>query len=131
MSVDQGDLPVHIEQLRTAQRINVVGTSGTGKSTLIRTVIGLETPDAGKIHIDGKDVHSLEPHQLARLRRRIGYLFQSGALLNWMTVAENVELPLLEHRRHMTASERRDRVIEKLKLDGKQYILVLHRTKKS
>ena len=92
----------------------IIGRSGSGKSVTIRQMVGLDTPDAGTVRAFGQELANLKPRELSQLRLRIGYLFQSGALLNWMTVGENVELPLLEHRRRMKAKERRDRVMEKL-----------------
>ena len=94
----------------------IIGRSGSGKSVSIRQMVGLDTPDAGTVRVFGQDLAKLNTRDLLRLRLRIGYLFQSGALLNWMTVAENVELPLLEHRRKLKAEERRKLVIEKLRL---------------
>jgi len=94
----------------------IIGRSGSGKSVSIRQMVGLDTPDAGTVRVFGQDLAKLNTRDLLRLRLRIGYLFQSGALLNWMTVGENVELPLLEHRRRMKEKERRDKVTEKLAL---------------
>ncbi len=83
--------------VRKGETMVVIGSSGTGKSTLLRTIIGLTEPDKGRIFVDGQDVLSLTPKKLAVLRRRMGYLFQSGALINWLTVAENLALPLVEN----------------------------------
>jgi phospholipid/cholesterol/gamma-HCH transport system ATP-binding protein len=94
----------------------IIGRSGTGKSVSIRHIIGLEQPDEGRVVVFGKDLAGMRRSERDAMRLKMGYLFQSGALLNWMTIAENVELPLVEHRRKMPAAERRARVIEKLRL---------------
>lgn len=74
----------------------IVGPSGTGKSVTLKHLVRLVTPTSGTVLVDGVDVAECDERTLASIRRRIGYLFQSGALLAWMTVAENVALPLRE-----------------------------------
>lgn len=74
----------------------IVGPSGTGKSVTLKHLVRLLTPTSGRVTFDGTDVASCSDDELAKVRRRIGYLFQGGALLAWMTVAENVALPLRE-----------------------------------
>lgn len=74
----------------------IVGPSGTGKSVTLKHLVRLIEPDAGRILFDGTDVVSCGAAELAAIRSRIGYLFQGGALLAWLTVAENVALPLRE-----------------------------------
>ena len=85
-------------EVRKGETLVVIGASGTGKSTLLRTIIGLTRPDGGTVTVDGRNVHAMGRRELSRLRRRMGYLFQSGALINWLTVAKNVGLPLVEGR---------------------------------
>jgi len=75
----------------------ILGESGVGKSTLLRLIGGLTRPDSGAVRVAGEDVARLRHADLYRLRDRIGMLFQYGALLDSMTVAENVALPLREH----------------------------------
>ena len=75
----------------------IMGQSGCGKSTLLRSLAGLLRPKSGRIVIGGKDINALHPHELDLLRLRWGMLFQNAALLNSMTVGENIALPLLEH----------------------------------
>ena len=75
----------------------IMGGSGCGKSTLLRIMIGSIKPTAGKVTVLGKNIAQLNETQLDELRKRIGILFQSGALFNSMTVGENVALPLQEH----------------------------------
>lgn len=75
----------------------IMGGSGSGKSTLLRHLIGSLAPDAGSVHVLGKDLSQLDDEGLNNLRKKIGILFQSGALFNSMTIAENVALPLQEH----------------------------------
>lgn len=77
----------------------VLGASGGGKSTLLRHVIGLQKPLAGQILIGGVNIFALSSRAFRRLRRRMGVLFQDGALLGSLTSAENVALPLSEHLR--------------------------------
>jgi phospholipid/cholesterol/gamma-HCH transport system ATP-binding protein len=77
----------------------VLGGSGCGKSTLLKHCIGLLTPTAGRVHILGQELHSLEGKERVDLLKRIGVLFQYGALLGSITVGENVALPLREHTR--------------------------------
>lgn len=74
----------------------IVGPSGTGKSVTLKHLVGLIEPDEGHIFFDGTDVANCTAAELEGVRRRLGYLFQSGALLAWLTVAENVALPLRE-----------------------------------
>ena len=96
----------------------IIGCSGTGKSVSLRHIVGLETPDEGVIRVFGKDLQKLKKSELADLRLRLGFLFQSGALLNWMSLEENVALPLIEHRKGISADEVEVRVLEKLRLVG-------------
>jgi phospholipid/cholesterol/gamma-HCH transport system ATP-binding protein len=75
----------------------ILGGSGSGKSTLLRHLIGLQRPSAGQIQMKGRDLTTMGPGELVELRKRMGILFQSGALFNSMTVGANVALPLREH----------------------------------
>ena len=75
----------------------ILGASGGGKSTLLKTMITALTPDSGEVVIDGADVARMEERELAAVRRKFGVLFQDGALLNSLTVAENIALPIRYH----------------------------------
>lgn len=77
----------------------IVGGSGSGKSTLLRLIIGAQQPDAGSVKLFGSDLGSMSHKQLDKARKKIGMLFQTGALFSSKTVRENVELPLREHTR--------------------------------
>ncbi len=79
--------------------LGVVGGSGSGKSVLLRTIVGLNPPAAGHIEVLGQDTRSLDDAQWRRLESRWGVLFQSGALFSSLTVADNVLVPLKEHTR--------------------------------
>jgi phospholipid/cholesterol/gamma-HCH transport system ATP-binding protein len=75
----------------------IIGRSGCGKSVMLKHIVGLLTPDAGFVRVDGRDVHTLRPKELFSLRRTIGFVFQGAALFDSMTVWENVVLSLYEH----------------------------------
>jgi phospholipid/cholesterol/gamma-HCH transport system ATP-binding protein len=75
----------------------IMGPSGTGKTTLLRLIGGQWRPTAGTVHVDGQNVHALRRPDLYRLRKRMGMLFQSGALFTHLSVFENVAFPLREH----------------------------------
>jgi len=75
----------------------VMGPSGCGKSTMLRMLIGAEAPDSGEVFIDGVDIHSPQRKVRDAARRKFGVLFQSSALLNGLTVAQNVALPIQRH----------------------------------
>jgi phospholipid/cholesterol/gamma-HCH transport system ATP-binding protein len=75
----------------------ILGGSGSGKSTLLRHLIGLQRPSRGQILVRGRDVAAMGSAELTEVRKRMGILFQSGALLNSMSVGDNVALPLREH----------------------------------
>jgi phospholipid/cholesterol/gamma-HCH transport system ATP-binding protein len=91
----------------------ILGRSGSGKSVALRQLNGLEKPDAGRVVFDGVDLAALEERELFPIRRRIGMLFQSGALFDSMNVLENVAFALREHT-DLSASEIRERVRHKL-----------------
>ena len=80
--------------VRRGEILGVVGGSGTGKSVLMRSIIGLQIPDAGDIRVFGQSTIGSEPDEEAAVRSRWGVLFQGGALFSMLTVAENVEVPL-------------------------------------
>src|SRR5580692_11321460 len=82
--------------LRSGEVLAVVGASGSGKSVLLRTLLGLIRPAAGRIEAFGQDLATLDAAGMRRLERRWGVLFQDGALFSSLTVAENVAVPLKE-----------------------------------
>jgi len=92
------------------QTLAVLGRSCTGKSVLLRLIIGLETPDSGLIRINGQNVVGLALDRMSEIRKKMGFLFQHAALYDSLTVAGNVAFPLEHHRRGMSKSERGDRV---------------------
>jgi len=75
----------------------IVGGSGTGKSVLLRTMLGLQRPAAGTVEIEGRDITAASPQELLGIKRRYGVTFQQGALFTSLTVAQNVELPIAEY----------------------------------
>lgn len=83
--------------VRRGEILSIVGGSGTGKSVLLRTIVGLNRPRAGKVRVFGEDLLALPPARRMAVERRFGVLFQKGALFSSLTVAENVALPLIEH----------------------------------
>ena len=103
--------------IRGGQVTAIMGPSGTGKTTLLKLIGGQLRPDAGSIRIDGQDVHRISRKALYELRRRMGMMFQSGALLTDLTVFENVAFPLREHTR-LPESMIRDLVLMKLQAVG-------------
>ena len=76
----------------------IIGQSGVGKTTILRHIAGFFDPDHGDVFIEAERMNGADPAKKSRLRERMGFLFQSGALINWLTVRENVALPLAEHR---------------------------------
>ncbi len=95
----------------------IVGPSGTGKSVTLKHMVRLLTPTSGSVWIDGTEVSALYGSDLDKVRGRFGYLFQGGALLGWMTVAENIALPLRENTR-MSEAEIAAQVEKALELVG-------------
>jgi phospholipid/cholesterol/gamma-HCH transport system ATP-binding protein len=83
-------------RINAGEIVAVVGPSGTGKSVTLKHFVGLLKPDSGKIFLGDEEISSASGKDLARIRQRFGYLFQSGALLGWLSVAENIALPLRE-----------------------------------
>lgn len=102
------DLEVH-----SGECLGIMGGSGTGKSVALRHVIGLIQPDSGKVEVFGQDVTAITPARLRALRRRVGFVFQEGALVGWMTVQDNLALPLRE-RGKLDEDEIQARVAEAL-----------------
>ncbi|QDP19762.1 ABC transporter ATP-binding protein [Sphingomonas xanthus] len=95
-----GDQVIHEGLNLDVQRgeiLGVVGGSGTGKSVLMRSIIGLQTPDAGEIRVLGENMIARDEDEAKNIRRRWGVLFQNGALFSTLTVAENVEVPIREY----------------------------------
>jgi phospholipid/cholesterol/gamma-HCH transport system ATP-binding protein len=99
------------------ETLTVLGRSGTGKSVLLKLIIGLENMDAGSICIQGQEIAGLALNEMNRLRINMGFLFQHAALYDSLTVEQNVAFPLERHSK-MPESERRDRVKELLSSVG-------------
>jgi phospholipid/cholesterol/gamma-HCH transport system ATP-binding protein len=96
------------------ETLAVLGRSGTGKSVLLRLIIGLEKPDSGSVRIHGKDTAGLTLDQLSDIRKKMGFLFQHAALYDSLTVAQNVAFPLQHHKKDMSKTEQSERVRELL-----------------
>ncbi|HXH54091.1 MAG TPA: ABC transporter ATP-binding protein [Sphingomicrobium sp.] len=88
-------------EVRRGEILGVVGGSGTGKSVLMRSIIGLQRPEAGEIEVLGEDMIDRTEDEAKNIRRRWGVLFQAGALFSTLTVAENVEVPIREYFPHI------------------------------
>ncbi len=96
--------------------VAILGGSGAGKSLILKSIIGLISPDEGSISIDGKEIVGMDPKELYRVRKRIGFLFQGSALYDSMSVRGNLEFAL----RHIALdkAEKRERVVRQLRLVG-------------
>ncbi len=108
-------------QVRRGETLAVLGRSGTGKSVLLRIIVGLQSPDSGEALILGKNMSSASSEEISEVRTQMGFLFQHAALYDSLTVEENVAFPLVHHRRDLSASEKRDRVkdlLHEVGLDG-------------
>ncbi len=103
--------------IRRGEILAVVGGSGSGKSVLLRTLIGLNRPSAGSVRVFGEDLLTLPEQRRSRVERRFGVLFQQGALFSSLTVIENIALPLIEHAGLSRASAERLAAV-KLALTG-------------
>ena len=108
------DLSLSVER---GKCLVVIGPSGTGKSVLLKHVVGLIAPDAGEVLYDGRRIDRLPPRTLMSVRTEFGFLFQQGALFDSMTVGENVAFPMVEHS-PLRPAEVRDRVEQKLAMVG-------------
>ena len=94
--------PKHVHRglsfkLLTGECLGLIGGSGSGKSVILRALIGLEKPDSGSIKIDGVDITQFKENDLVPVRKRVAYAFQGGALFDSMTVFDNLAYPLREH----------------------------------
>jgi len=104
--------------LQKGENVVILGKSGSGKSVFIKCVIGLMEPDAGNITVLEQDISNLSMQQLDQLRAKVGFLFQSNALYDSMTVRENLEFPLRRHWLRSESESTKDMVIEVLENVG-------------
>lgn len=104
-------------EIRKGEIFAIVGSSGAGKSVLLRHIVRLLTPTAGSVWVDETEISAAQGHTLERTRERFGYLFQGGALLGWMSVFENIALPLREKTK-MSAEQIETRVMDVLRMVG-------------
>ena len=100
-------------QVRKGETLAVLGRSGTGKSVLLKLLVGLKTPDDGSVEVAGRNLVGLALAELNEVRKRIGFLFQQAALYDSLTVEQNVEFPLRRHT-DKAEQERRERARELL-----------------
>jgi phospholipid/cholesterol/gamma-HCH transport system ATP-binding protein len=104
-------------EVREDEVFGIVGGSGTGKSVLLRSILGLQRPLAGIIRIDGHDITRMSDSQLYEVKARYGVTFQQGALYSSLTVRQNVQLPMIEHV-EMSPCARDDLAMLKIRLAG-------------
>ena len=122
LSKQLNDQPVLIDinlDVKQGEILVVLGESGAGKSVLLKHLVGLLRPDSGTVAIDGKEITNLSERQLLTVRRNIGYLFQEGALYDFMDVYENIAFPLQEHT-DLSDEEINKKVEDILRLVGLQ-----------
>jgi phospholipid/cholesterol/gamma-HCH transport system ATP-binding protein len=135
MSEPAEDYPIVVEGLRNAfgpavvhenlslkvrrgEILGVVGGSGTGKSVLMRSIIGLQPPSAGSVEVLGRSIAEAEPDEKIGVRSRWGVLFQGGALFSTLTVGENVEVPLMQFYPELSEELRKEVALMKVQLSG-------------
>jgi len=105
-------------KLFNGENLVVLGKSGSGKSVLIKCIVGLLNPDGGTIHVFEKNVTALNRQELGEVRQKIGFLFQSGALYDSMTVKQNLEFPLRRIKKDLKEKEIEEKVNEVLENVG-------------
>ncbi len=105
-------------QLFNGENLAVLGKSGSGKSVLIKCIVRLFNPDDGTINVLGEDVNTLNNERLGEMRKKIGFLFQSGALYDSMTVKQNLEFPLKRIKKGLTQKEINEKINEALENVG-------------
>jgi phospholipid/cholesterol/gamma-HCH transport system ATP-binding protein len=101
-------------QLQKGENLVVLGKSGSGKSVLIKCIVKLIEADAGKIVVLNNDISNINRHELNTLRSKVGFLFQSAALYDSMTVRDNLEFPLIRHNRKLKKNEIEEQIREAL-----------------
>lgn len=106
------DMTVH-----TGEVFGIVGGSGSGKSVLLRTILGLHRPQGGEVRLEGRQLNGLSERELHQFKARYGVTFQQGALFSSLTVIQNVQLPMLEHLR-LTSPTRDALALLKIRLVG-------------
>ncbi|MBK6967503.1 MAG: ATP-binding cassette domain-containing protein [Bacteroidales bacterium] len=104
--------------LYNGENLVVLGKSGTGKSVLIKCIVGLLNFEGGTIDVFGKNVKTLSRKELGELRQKVGFLFQSGALYDSMTVKQNLEFPLIRLKKDLSKKERENKINEVLENVG-------------
>jgi phospholipid/cholesterol/gamma-HCH transport system ATP-binding protein len=104
--------------LLKGENLIVLGKSGSGKSVLIKCIVQLLQADSGQINVLGTEVETLKPKELAELRKKIGFLFQSGALYDSMTVKENLEFPLRRIKKGLSEKEIKEKTMDALENVG-------------
>ncbi len=101
-------------QLNRGENLAILGRSGSGKSVLIKCIIGLMKPDTGTIKVLGHEITKLGTNELDKIRAKVGFLFQSNALYDSMTVRENIQFPLRRHTHNKTTKEINELILEAL-----------------
>lgn len=112
-------------KLQKGENVVVLGKSGCGKSVLIKCIVGLLSYDAGSLKVFGKEINTLPQKELDEMRARIGFVFQSSALYDSMTVRENLEFPLRRHGKEKTKEEVEHLVMETLENVGLRHAINL------
>jgi phospholipid/cholesterol/gamma-HCH transport system ATP-binding protein len=109
-------------EVATGETLAIIGRSGGGKSVLLKHLVGLMTPDAGEIWIDGHNIIGMNERQLGAIRKKIGILFQSGALFDSMTVEENIAFPLREagERDPKVLHTKVEEMLEVIEMEGQE-----------
>jgi len=105
-------------EVRKGENLVVLGKSGSGKSVLIKCLVGLEWPDEGEVRVLGQDITQLKYEELNALRIRVGFLFQNAALYDSMSVKENLAFPLRMHKKSMTPEKKDTLIMEMLENVG-------------
>src|SRR5216117_137851 len=109
-------------EVRTGETLAIIGRSGGGKSVLLKHLVGLMEPDAGEIWIEGKNITGMNERQLGAIRRKVGILFQGGALFDSMTVEENIAFPLREagERDRKALRSKVSEMLEVMEMEGQE-----------
>ncbi len=105
-------------EINKGETVTILGKSGTGKSVILKCIIGLLYPDSGSVKVFGENITELNENELKDVRKKIGFLFQSGALYDSMTVRENLEFPLIRSGKSVAQNEMTEKVEEVLNSVG-------------